>query len=80
MMDREKVIKGLGCCKSRHLNLCNECPYLGSNSNPDDEDDDTCTYDLIDDALALLKERDETELCDRCGRVRLKSSRIAKGR
>jgi len=25
------------------------------------------------DALALLKEQSETELCDRCGRVRLKS-------
>ena len=31
------------------------------------------------DAIALLKEQEETELCDRCGRVRLKSNRV-KGR
>lgn len=33
-----------------------------------------------DDALKLLKEQDEAELCDRCGRRRLKSSRIVEGR
>ena len=32
-----------------------------------------------EDAIALLKESG-TELCDRCGRMRLQSSRIAKGR
>ena len=28
------------------------------------------------DAIALLKEQGQTELCDRCGRVRLKSKRM----
>ena len=32
----------------------------------------------IDDTVVLLKEQEETELCDRCGRRRLKSNR--KGR
>ena len=31
-----------------------------------------------DDALELLKEQDETEWCDRCGRRRLKSNREVK--
>lgn len=31
-----------------------------------------------DDALNLLKEQEETELCDRCGRRRMKSSREVK--
>lgn len=28
---------------------------------------------VLNDALELLKEQEEIELCDRCGRVRLKS-------
>jgi len=37
------------------------------------------TPTVIDEAIVILKEQEETELCDRCGRRRLKSNRsIAK--
>ena len=59
-MDREKVIG--------HLNDCMEASRR----------DNTWVFvrkDIVEDALALLKEQEETELCDRCGRIRLKSSK-----
>lgn len=68
-MDREKVIKGLEI-------LINGCEYIHC--------EDCCFYistkptrcglreeQIKEDALALLKEQEETELCDRCGRRRL---------
>ena len=66
-MDREKVIKGLENCITG-FDCPPECPYL------DDCNDlmKPMFVELAKDALALLKEQ-ETELCDRCGRVRLKS-------
>ena len=36
---------------------------------------ETWYADYLDDAIELLKEQEEIELCDRCGRRRLKSSR-----
>ena len=39
-------------------------------------DDYKGIMEYIDDALALLKDQPDTEWCERCGRVRLKSSRI----
>ena len=66
-MDMEKVIKGLENCITG-FDCPPECPYL------DDCNDlmKPMFVELAKDALALLKEQ-ETELCDRCGRVRLKS-------
>lgn len=59
MADRQKVID--------HLNDCLEASRR----------DNTWVFarkDIVEDALALLKEQEtETELCERCGRVRLKS-------
>lgn len=34
------------------------------------------SIDVLSDACELLQEQDETELCDRCGRRRLKSNRV----
>ena len=96
-MDREKVIKGLENCITG-FDCPPECPYL------DDCNDlmKPMFVELAKDAIALLKEQEETidelqnaygylqklffetqdkllkeqeetELCDRCGRVRLKS-------
>jgi hypothetical protein len=67
-MDREKVIKGLENCITG-FDCPPECPYL------DDCNDlmKPMFVELAKDALALIKEQEETELCDRCGRVRLKS-------
>ena len=72
MMDREKVIKGLEMCirhgenPSVRCGQKDECPYE-QNGLP-------CWIDLSRDAIALLKEQEaETEWCERCGRVRLKS-------
>jgi hypothetical protein len=47
------------------------CPYWDFD---DSEVDHGCRIQMELDALELLKEQ-ETELCDRCGRVRLKSKR-----
>lgn len=69
MVDREKVIKGL----EHHLKelsvgkTCFECPYCG---------DSPCEICLITDALALLKEQDQSTRpiyngryweCEQCG-------------
>ena len=70
MADREKVIKGLENCITG-FDCPPECPYL------DDCNDlmKPMFVELAKDALDLLKEQEETELCDRCGRRRLKSSK-----
>ena len=56
MADREKVIKGLECCKYSSKSHCDGCPYcfegLCATNN--------CTEDLASDALALLTEQEST--------------------
>lgn len=63
MADIEKVIKALEYCKADTCDL--DCPYKGEIG---------CIESMCSDALELLRGQ-ETELCDRCGRVRLKSKR-----
>ena len=67
MPDREKVIKGLEICYCPPAK-CEDCPYH------DLPVEKSCNDTLCLDALTLLKEQEETELCDRCGRRRMKSS------
>ena len=67
MTDREKVVKGLRHCL--HYNgSCLDCPYDGPN----------CQNDVLNDAVALLKEQEAVEpvldkqtgriwLCGKCG-------------
>ena len=51
-MDREKVIKGLECCKNKTmLWQHDQCPYHGF--------DEDCESNLHADALALLNEQDQ---------------------
>ena len=83
MPDKDTVIKAIECRYQRNYrcgNPCEQtglCHYAKAIVGPDGY-----TYkpyfcnveQLCIDALALLKEQ-ETELCDRCGRKRLKSSR-----
>jgi len=83
-VDREKVVKGLECCKT--YATCNECPYNGEEQN--------CNS-LRREALALIKEQqelidtDKEELqkrCDELGKelndavelIRKKNERIEK--
>ena len=50
MLDREKVMKGLEACTAKQ-GYCTDCPYKK-----------TCTQDsqeVMEDALALLKEQEE---------------------
>ena len=58
MPNREKIVKGLKCCKNLDLSeqRCpEECPYLG-------ETQITCGFDpMLDDAIELLED-DETQL------------------
>ena len=75
--DRKKVIKGITQCwlprDSEEIETqCVDCPYFYPDAPIDD-----CMAELRTDAIALLKEQAETELCDRCGRRRLKSERQA---
>ena len=65
-MNREKVIKELHDAR-RYLE---DKEWSDRGASPH--------IDAINDALALLKEQEETELCDRCGRRRLKSNRSVK--
>jgi hypothetical protein len=60
MADREKVIKGLECCKNTDMNfdcdtVCgdshNKCPYR----EPENEAVGSCMNNLINDAIALLE-------------------------
>ena len=53
-MDREKVIKGLECCKNKiMLWQHDQCPYHGF--------DEDCESNLHADALALLKEQEHKD-------------------
>lgn len=59
MIDREKVIKGLECClavKNAGTQTCFDCPYR----ELDGKENVSCEDWLMDDALALLKEQQET--------------------
>lgn len=58
MTNREKVIRGLWCCKTYN---CTECPYLEVNG---------CIPRLYDHAIALLRkqEPDETRFVHRYSR------------
>ena len=71
MIDREKVIKGLGICYSPP-SKCKDCPYH------DLPDEQSCNDVLCLDALALLKEQTPVKpvrdkktgrvwLCGNCG-------------
>lgn len=76
MPDREKVIKGLECCTryeiGKQLNNCLDCPYV----EPIGFNQFRCkSQEMKEDALAMLKEQEAVEVCDRCGRRRLKSER-----
>ena len=63
MPNREKVVNGLKHCL--HYDCCLDCPYDGPN----------CQNDVLDDALALLKEQEPVVwsykynhfICDNCG-------------
>lgn len=61
MADREKVIKGLEYCVHEEDYNCDGCPYARPY---------WCgCKDLLADALALLKEQEETKtiICQKCG-------------
>ena len=58
MPDREKVIKGLDCCRQMcmdyEIEWCpSDCPY---------RDDGECIQTLCADALALLREQEKTKV------------------
>lgn len=69
MEKREKVVKGLECCKTIHPD-CDHCPYFNTDTErlgramckaagrPDDDLDMFCLALLHCDALALLKEQE----------------------
>ena len=54
MPDREKVIKGLGCCiySEEECECPEDCPYV-------DDDMSECQAKVMRDALELLKEQQE---------------------
>ena len=64
MADREKVIKGLECCMkwtgepNTATCHCSDCSYTNM-----DILGQRCLIDLINDALALLKEQEMRECC-----------------
>lgn len=66
MTDRENVIKGLECHQidNKHRINCADCPYY-----VDDDNHVRCVNDLHDDAIALLKEQETSNLykCPNCG-------------
>lgn len=72
MTDIEKVSYGLRCMCYGDVE-CKECTYAKNGSGWHD-----CRSNCAKDALELLKEQKAVELCDRCGRRRLKSSRVVK--
>lgn len=55
MPDREKVMKALECCmrENNTVCLCGECPYHTESTMF------SCMQNVMRDALALLKEREE---------------------
>ena len=73
MADLNKVIKGIECCLDHYEPMCEKCPYMATEEDRSHVDWDCHKDQLAFDALKILKEQ-ETELCDRCGRIRLKSS------
>jgi len=56
MPDREKVIKGLGCCSAMSGDECRRCPY---SSECLDEYFPVGMSHLANDALELLKEQEQ---------------------
>ena len=73
MPDREKVFDALRNCITEPK--CKDCPWETCEKFHQTK---TIPLDLCLDILELLKEQEETELCDRCGRRRLKSNRSVK--
>ena len=86
-MNREKVIKGLEYCEE-YFNCCDKCPYWdgGTHCTADlahdaldllkEQQNQIWEFqDQVEYLTDKLKEH-ETELCDRCGRRRLKSNRV----
>lgn len=70
MPDREKVIEGLKALNdSMHKNQCYACSHEFIKTVNE------FGTSIIADAIELLQEQREVELCDRCGRYRLKSGR-----
>lgn len=67
MTDREKIIKGLECCKWSRQNInpekvmCNECPYKDKTIMNAYTVWQSCTNILAGEALALLKEQEAVE-------------------
>lgn len=56
MIDREKVQKGLECCREMNGHACRKCPYISDCNNMSVAG----ISHLTSDALALLKEQQET--------------------
>lgn len=70
MIDKRQVMYDIERCISHVPDACRDCShYTGLVEFG-------CMENLMSDALILLKEHGETELCDRCGRKRLKSNRV----
>lgn len=67
MIDREKIIKGLECCKWSRQNInpekvmCNECPYKDKTIMNAYTVWQSCTNILAGEALALLKEQEQKQ-------------------
>lgn len=59
MIDREKVIRGLECCKEACAIGC--CPYWNGSIT-----DGSCMLKLHANALALLKEQEAVVRCEDC--------------
>ena len=65
MADKEKVIKGLECCKWSRQNVkpeknkCDECPYKDESIMNAFTVWRTCTNVLAGDALSLLKKEEK---------------------
>ena len=55
MIDREKVQKGLECCREMNGRACQKCPYISDCNNMS-----AGIPHLASDALELLKEQQET--------------------
>jgi len=66
MVDRNKVIKGLECCKWSRQNVkpeknkCDECPYRDQDIMSAFVVWKSCTNVLARDAISLLKEQEQT--------------------
>lgn len=69
MTDRDKIICALENCIGQPK--CADCPWKAC--EVEHEVVNRVPYGLLREALSLLKEQEEAELCDRCGRQRMKS-------